>query len=225
MFGKNKNLYADYVVDLLKVRLLNETNHERYEFFIKLIEKINYIDSTAFETMSLIINKVLRRTKLYNHKYDFVNLIERFIGKEITFSSDFINYAKKYNNSSGLKPMEELTSCGKYINTYFTTKDLDGKIVSTYYMSETGRKNALSDQYKIHKLKEIIDKNKPKFDGWIPIVDCWQVLWNTNQTNILTLKKHDELWNKIEASGFFNTQSKETDDNICEKVSKDLGWL
>ncbi len=222
---REENSYADSVVDLLKSRLLNETNSERYEFFIKLIEKINYIDSIAFKTLSSIINKVLRRTKLYNYKYEIVNLIERFIGKKITFSPEFIKSQLKYSTSFNIKPRGELSPCGKYMQTYFTTKDLDGKVVSTYYMSEFGRKNGLSDQYKIHKLKEIIEKEKPKFDNCIPIIDTLNMLCNPNPNQKKSLKENDDLWKEIEKDPFFNTQSTETDDKISEKIAKDLGWL
>jgi hypothetical protein len=199
MLEKSNKYYADYVVELVKDRLFDEKNKPRCEFFVILIQKITWLDSESFTTLMTIVTKVLKRTKLYNPPYDIVNLIERLIEKKLTFSPEYIKLANSYAKSLDLDlgPREELSACGKYIHTYFTTRDLDGKVVSSYYMSNQGRKGGLSDQYKIHKLKEIIEKYKPEYDDWLPIVEAWVSLWNTTASKP-TLKTNDEIWKQIQ---------------------------
>ena len=211
--SRTQNSYDDTIVDLLKTRLLDESNTERFKYFTTLIEKINYIDSSAFNTLKIIINKVLRRTDLYNPVFETVNLIERFIGKKIVYSPEFVTNQKKYNSSLNLKPREELSPCGKYIHTYCTTKDLQGKIVASYYMSKLGIKGGLSDQYYIFKMKQVIENNKPEFDNWITIVEYMEKLYSPETFN----NKEPMMYNTLD------DYEKEFDK--CKKVAYDLGWI
>jgi hypothetical protein len=69
-------------------------------------------------------------------------------------------------------------------------------------MSNTGRKNILSDQYKLYKMKEIIKKEKPKYDNWILITDTLDSLCNLK--NVSILKEHDKSWGRFEKMVFLD---------------------
>lgn len=166
---------------ILHKRLYDVSNHQRFLYFTKLVDDIKTLDSEEFQELYKIIIKVLKRTKLYDDKKDIIDLIERLTEKKLSYSKKFMNLQKL--NQYKPEPNEKLSEDGKFINTYFTTKDLEGNIVSSYYMSASGCKKGLSDQYKIFKMKQLIEKESPIFDSVKEIVDCYESLFNLEKLN------------------------------------------
>ena len=97
----------------------------------------------------------------------------------------------KYYSKSQLK---EPSPCGKYKYTHYTVEDLEGKTISTYYMSG-GRKNGLSDQYQLHKMKQIVEEGKPKFDNFVPLIKSLEDLCSYKKPSTLT--DHDKMFKKV----------------------------
>jgi len=140
---------------------------------------------------------------------DLVELIERFVGKKLTFCK--LNFEKMKNMFNQLQPKEihEKSQDGKYIYTYNTVKDLEGNIVSSYFMSEHGRKSGLSDQYKIYKMKQLSNEN-PEYKDWKEIAQCFEKLYGLENLNAENIRKKNN--NLIER------------DIIFDRISKDVGW-
>jgi hypothetical protein len=117
---------------------------------------------------------------------------------------------KKYVKSMSKYTIKdkEISPCGKFIYTYYTVSDLEGNLLSTYWMNVHGRKG-LSDQYKIYKLKQIIDAEPEKFSDMREYVECLEKLYSIEK-------------------GIFNKKTcdvSNSSETVEQKIAKDLGWI
>ena len=204
-----KPLYDDNTYKILHKRIFDLKNEERVIYFYDLISKIKYISDEHFYVFEKILVKILKRTNLYDIKKDIVELIERFVGKELSLHKSNFENMKKMFNQCEPKKTQEMSKDGKYILIYFTVKDLEGNIVSSYYMNYSGRKNGLSDQYKIFKMKQIAEKN-PEYKE---IAENLETLFSLDSLN----KKNHKQYN--------NLTEYEKEFDKCKEIAKDLGWI
>jgi hypothetical protein len=204
--SNTKKIYDDNVFQIIKKRIFTENNYERNIYFTNLISNIKYLDDEHCSTFRNAIIKMLVRTKLYDIKKDIVQFIERFTQKKLTF----FNLGQNVYNEDNIKYREKLSEDGKYIYTYYTIKNLQGEIISSYYMNKTGIKNGLSDQYKIYKMKQLAEQN-PEFKVWKEIAELNSQMYSLESLN---KKRH-----------YKNLKDYNEDFDACKEVAKDLGWI
>lgn len=115
------------------------------------------------------------------------------------------------------KPVQkEISPCGKFIYTYHTVSDLQGNLLSTYWMNQFGRKNGFFDQYKIFKYEQIIKSEPFKFSNMIEYVECLKKLYGTlGFVKGVILNSQN---NKIKKLGDYEKQF-----DVCAEIPKDLG--